>query len=407
MCSEIKLEKETLELDKRILRKLKEVLKLSKNYQTEDKSLENEFIEEIASKIKNGSSILDIEDENGQSYLVRLQKKCKYIPKEDYDAFFYPKFRGFFFNLEFQMLLKELIGDYFYNKYKYLIKKIFEEYIYINKKTLGKEFSIKSNGEVKRKLEDMYLDYNLKDEAIKNILNYLSDKNYIYNKIQEDNIRQIKTIESKMEIFEKKYEILDFKHALAILKIDFFDEFEDILDILNNFELLASDMIKPGGNKSLISKKIESEFYSKGWRESSFEIKNILEVKENGKTFEKKSFKENILKTHKIDCFKNRIAFEIEWNNKTEFYDRDLNNFRFLFEKDIISVGIIITRTEKLEKIFKEFKNNFQDENDDIENLEKQTSKYGASTTRISKLLLKIKNGVAGGCPILVIGIKG
>jgi hypothetical protein len=32
--------------------------------------------------------------------------------------------------------------------------------------------------------------------------------------------------------------------------------------------------------------------------------------------------------THKIDNFKNRIGLEVEWNNKTEFYDRDLNNFR-------------------------------------------------------------------------------
>ena len=35
--------------------------------------------------------------------------------------------------------------------------------------------------------------------------------------------------------------------------------------------------------------------------------------------------------THKIDCFKNRVALEIEWNNKDPFYDRDLNNFRTSF----------------------------------------------------------------------------
>ena len=30
--------------------------------------------------------------------------------------------------------------------------------------------------------------------------------------------------------------------------------------------------------------------------------------------------------THKVDCFKNKVALEIEWNNKDPFYDRDLNN---------------------------------------------------------------------------------
>ena len=34
--------------------------------------------------------------------------------------------------------------------------------------------------------------------------------------------------------------------------------------------------------------------------------------------------------THKIDNFKNGVGIEVEWNNKTEFYDRDLNNFRLL-----------------------------------------------------------------------------
>jgi len=30
--------------------------------------------------------------------------------------------------------------------------------------------------------------------------------------------------------------------------------------------------------------------------------------------------------THKVDCYKNRIALELEWNNKDPFFDRDLNN---------------------------------------------------------------------------------
>ena len=34
--------------------------------------------------------------------------------------------------------------------------------------------------------------------------------------------------------------------------------------------------------------------------------------------------------THKVDCYKNRVALEIQWNNKDPFFDRDLNNFRLL-----------------------------------------------------------------------------
>jgi len=39
--------------------------------------------------------------------------------------------------------------------------------------------------------------------------------------------------------------------------------------------------------------------------------------------------------THKVDCFKNRVALEIEWNNKDPFFDRDRNNFRLLFDQRI------------------------------------------------------------------------
>ena len=94
--------------------------------------------------------------------------------------------------------------------------------------------------------------------------------------------------------------------------------------------------------------------------------------------------------THKIDCYKNRIALDIEWNNKDPFYDRDLNNYRLLHDRDAISVAIIVTRCCELQEIFKR--------------LGKGDS-YGASTTHMSKLLPRIEGGSGGGCPILVFGI--
>ena len=43
--------------------------------------------------------------------------------------------------------------------------------------------------------------------------------------------------------------------------------------------------------------------------------------------------------THAIDCYKNGVGLEIEWNNKDPFFDRDLNNFRLLFDLRVVSVG--------------------------------------------------------------------
>jgi len=58
------------------------------------------------------------------------------------------------------------------------------------------------------------------------------------------------------------------------------------------------------------------------------------------------------LPTHKIDNFKNEVGLEVEWNNKTEFYDRDLNNFRLLKELRVLAVGVIVTRMSELQDLF-------------------------------------------------------
>lgn len=95
--------------------------------------------------------------------------------------------------------------------------------------------------------------------------------------------------------------------------------------------------------------------------------------------------------THKVDCYKNHVALEIEWNNKDPFFDRDLNNFRLLFDLRAISVGIIITRCDNLQHVFNEVG---------------RGGSFGNSTTHISKLLPRIEGGSGGGCPVLVFGIK-
>lgn len=174
------------------------------------------------------------------------------------------------------------------------------------------------------------------------------------------------------------YEIVEWKHACAILKGDFPGEFKELTDLLESFRLEKSSILTPGGRKSPISDFIDSFLYQRGWKESSFDIK--IEV--DGETTDSP--------THKVDCYKNGIALEIEWNNKDPFFDRDLNNFRLLYDLRVVSVGVIITRSDKLQAIF---------------NRLGKGSSYGASTTHMGKLLPRIKGGAGGGCPLLVFGI--
>ena len=81
----------------------------------------------------------------------------------------------------------------------------------------------------------------------------------------------------------------------------------------------------------------------------------------------------------------------MEWNNKDPFFDRDLNNFRLLFDLRVIDVGIIVTRCSELQDIFKGLKIG---------------SSYGNSTTHMQKFLPRLEGGGGGGCPILVFGIS-
>ncbi len=175
------------------------------------------------------------------------------------------------------------------------------------------------------------------------------------------------------------YEVHEWKHACAILKQDFSSEWQDIISVLAEFRLKKSWIAAPGGSKSKVSGFIDSYLYRRGWKEKQFTTKVMIDDHSMETP------------THKIDCFRNRVALEIEWNNKDPFYDRDLNNFRLLFDLRAISVGIIITRCDELQSIFKQLG---------------RGASYGASTTHMSKLLPRIEGGGAAGCPILVFGIS-
>jgi hypothetical protein len=180
--------------------------------------------------------------------------------------------------------------------------------------------------------------------------------------------------------FQDKYYIREWGHALAILKCEFEEQFNDINAVLSTFELRKSSIIFGGGGKSKVSGYLDSKLYNLGWEEKSFDTSITIDGVIHATP------------THKVDCVKGRIALDIEWNNKTEFYDRDLNNFRLLHSLRAISVGIIITRATELQTlVFKPL--GIKD-------------KYGSSTTHLNKLIPKIEGGGAGGCPLLVIAVK-
>jgi hypothetical protein len=107
------------------------------------------------------------------------------------------------------------------------------------------------------------------------------------------------------------YEIHEWRHASAVLRTDFRKEWQDIVDGLAKFRVRKSHITVGGGGRSQVSASIDRAFTSRGWREKKFATQ--IRVDEN--VYDSP--------THKVDCFKNGIGVELEWNNKTEFYDRD------------------------------------------------------------------------------------
>ena len=197
----------------------------------------------------------------------------------------------------------------------------------------------------------------------------------------------------------KTYSIYNYNHAAEILSQSFATELNEIIESLRVLTISIEEIKQAGGNESPIPPKFSTVLEPKGWRE--IRISGDLLIKffprrgtKKGLFSNKPSAEkilENYIDGHNIDFVKGRVALDIEWNSKDQTFDRDLFAMRTYYECDIISVGVIITRDESLNAIFKRYG---------------LLSKYGASTTWIGKLLPRLNSRRHGGCPILAIGIK-
>jgi hypothetical protein len=190
----------------------------------------------------------------------------------------------------------------------------------------------------------------------------------------------------------QRYLLEERRHACAILATDFPTEFKHIVDCLNQFKLVRSEVSVGGGGKTKIAARFDNYLADKkrGWKPKVTSIAMTV----NGTTRK--------LETHEVDLCRGEVALEVQWNNKDPFFSRDLNAFRLLHELGIISVGIIITRSDELQSLFdalgwvKDKKGEWQ----------RVGAKYGASTTHWSKLMPRVNAGGGGSCPLLLIGIK-
>ena len=198
-----------------------------------------------------------------------------------------------------------------------------------------------------------------------------------------------------------KFEVVSYRHASTILKYDFPQEYSEFIQTLQSFTLRYSQVVIGGGGKGPIAVEFDTRLTAFGWGEKQISVAQVVDGVRHDSP------------GHKIDLFKNRIAIEMEWNNKTEFYDRDLDNFRKLHSLGVISVGVIVTRStlglnrlfHRIDQLLAELPFEYYRKRGKREEVRSVSPKYGASTTHANKIYPKIEGGAGGQCPILVLGI--
>ena len=159
------------------------------------------------------------------------------------------------------------------------------------------------------------------------------------------------------------------------------EEWADLIAVLREFRLLRSDIgeLAPRGvGKSLVAIRMDHLFRAKGWEPKEFDTERTVT------TTRLKAQLTELIAT------KQRLRLELEWNNKTEFYDRDLNNFRLLFELRVADVGI----TQPMPRTSGRFRRPWQRFELRLHN--NSSPNFNAS----------LDGGAGGGCPVLAIGMR-
>jgi len=235
-------------------------------------------------------------------------------------------------------------------------------------------------------------------------------------------------------LIKNGFQVEFHSHAEAILRVDFPAAAKELAAALGETTIPIEEIIAGGGGEAKGTQRLRRALNKRGWVKTTF----VVEKRINNIPRESQS--------HEVDHVRtfdqaNRIALEIEWNNKDPFYDRDLENFKRLHADGAISLGVIVTRGRSLHENMRALVGNFLDVRK-IANLEdmKQwgyeptsrqraailtrtnrpknpipfrdafadkfvSDKFGEATTHWRKLEDRINRGVGNPCPLILIGL--
>ncbi len=202
----------------------------------------------------------------------------------------------------------------------------------------------------------------------------------------------------------RKWEFLETSSAAAVLYSTCPDEWQDIRMVLNTFALDPRLWLKAGGSHGEVPKEINQMFAKCGWCETRVdlvthgellsrnhrEIRALPPVKQEG---------------YFVDNFKGRVALDVEWNAKDGNLDRDLSAYRAWHEAGVISAAVLITQDrgrlkELAERLWEKHQATLPaDQRNPRLPIDLNTS----TTTNLEKAALRVRRGVMGTCPLLIV----
>jgi len=230
------------------------------------------------------------------------------------------------------------------------------------------------------------------------------------------------------ELVDRGFDVQIVNHASAVLIKDFPAPLAELCEVLADIHIADIELLQGGGGETPFTQRLRRSLNDLGWVKRKIVIRKIVDDTERATI------------SHEIDHVRQTdngaIALEIEWNNKDPFFDRDLENFQRLHSEGAISVGVIVTRGQLMQRRMHKIvarcamNHGVQDFNDltpfDITPTPRQREmvkakgdgfiqdwsrrfvqdKFGSATTHWSKLQERIARGVGNPCPLLLIGLS-
>lgn len=197
---------------------------------------------------------------------------------------------------------------------------------------------------------------------------------------------------------------METNSAAAVMKAVCPAEWNEIVEILSTYRIDPKTWLKAGGNRGDIPEEIDGLFAERGWRETrlDMETRGILFAKDGAKIGE---LPPNYQEGYLVDNFKNRIVLDVEWNAKDGNLDRDLAAYRSWYEAGLISAGVIVTKDRlSLLSLARRLWAAHQEALPDEQRNKKLPIDLSTSTTTtFDKAELRMRRGVMGSCPVLII----